>query len=376
MINIFYSWQSDLPGKYSRNFIEDCIKKAINNIHNSDEYNIELTLERDTKNTPGTPDIANTIFDKIRESHIFICDISIINSNTTGKKTPNPNVLLELGYAASVLGWENVVCLFNEEYAKIEELPFDLKFRRHLSYKFGESSEDNKVLVKSNLIKSLEKAIVDANPKIAEDRREIYKEFDNESVLTRQIAINKPDYWRLKLVEELLRSKLIHVNKKYADCDKGLIYRRITKLTPQAFWDKFETATPDLTTMINFFSAIMVEELNNYHKIESAVEIRKPIDQFINACYDLLEWEMDYKFIQVSGPCNQIREKMLGATRNIMKEINLLPDKLKSAYSGAPSSGDTIVVPIALEFTLSQDFSSITQIIKKYGVNILSEEDD
>jgi hypothetical protein len=143
MITIFYSWQSDLPNSTNRGFIEACLKKAIKNLNKSQEYNIEFNLDRDTKNATGTPDIANTIFKKIEKAHIFLADISIINPTQNSRKTPNPNVLLELGYAAKTLGWERVICVINTIHGKIEELPFDLKFRRPISFTLDQNN-DNK----------------------------------------------------------------------------------------------------------------------------------------------------------------------------------------------------------------------------------------
>ena len=64
----------------------------------------------------------------------FIADISIINQNIDGKKTPNPNVLFELGYAVKSLGWERIVCVFNSDFGNISDLPFDLRNRRILTY--------------------------------------------------------------------------------------------------------------------------------------------------------------------------------------------------------------------------------------------------
>ena len=127
---VFYSWQSDLPSSTNRNYIEACINEAIYKINRNDDYIVDLNLDRDTKGIAGTPDIVNSIFKKIDKCDIFIADISIINNLSEGRKTPNPNVLLELGYASKVLGWDEIICLFNTSYGKIEELPFDLRFRR------------------------------------------------------------------------------------------------------------------------------------------------------------------------------------------------------------------------------------------------------
>ena len=108
---IFYSWQNDLEGKTHRYFIEKCIKKALNRLEK--DASIYVGYDRDTKGKNGSPDITTTIFDKIDKSVLFICDISIVNSDYTGRKTPNPNVLIELGYAASKIGWDRIICLFD-----------------------------------------------------------------------------------------------------------------------------------------------------------------------------------------------------------------------------------------------------------------------
>lgn len=67
----FYSWQSDLPNKDNRSFIENCIKKAIKKLKVGFEPTLALTIDRDTQETIGTPDIAGTIFDKIAKADIF-----------------------------------------------------------------------------------------------------------------------------------------------------------------------------------------------------------------------------------------------------------------------------------------------------------------
>lgn len=130
-ITVFYSWQSDLPGKNNRYLIQSSIEKAVKNLN---KKAITISADRDTCGKLGTPDIVETIFNKIDEADIFVADISIINSGSSAKKTPNPNVLLELGYAAKSLGWERIICIINSDYGLHEDLPFDLKTRRILSY--------------------------------------------------------------------------------------------------------------------------------------------------------------------------------------------------------------------------------------------------
>lgn len=152
--NIFYSWQSDLPSNTNRGFIEDALEKAIKALK-KDEIHLEVAIDRDIMNSTGSPDIVNTLFEKIKRCHVFVADISFIN--TEGKLTPNPNVLLELGYAARCVGWENIICVFNKAYGKPEQLPFDLRFRSPLQY--AVTKDDPKAEERNTLASSLQNAL-------------------------------------------------------------------------------------------------------------------------------------------------------------------------------------------------------------------------
>lgn len=132
---IFYSWQSDLPNRDNRNFIKECIEKAVKEA-NRDEVCLEV--DRDTNGISGFPNIQQTILQKIENATVFVADISIVNRSILNRKrrTPNPNVLFELGFAVRALGWEYILCVFNRDYGKIEDLPFDIKQHRIISYSF------------------------------------------------------------------------------------------------------------------------------------------------------------------------------------------------------------------------------------------------
>ncbi len=104
-----------------------------------------MEYDRDTMGLMGSPDITESIFGKIDKSVMFVCDISIINPEAEGKKTPNPNVLIELGYAASKLGWDRIVCLFDVNSGKIEDLPFDLRQKRITPFNPDAPNEKRKI---------------------------------------------------------------------------------------------------------------------------------------------------------------------------------------------------------------------------------------
>lgn len=155
-ITVFYSWQSDLPNSTNRSFIETALERAAKQI----QVDIPIIIDRDTSGVPGSPNIATTIYDKIDMSDIFVCDVSIINPDRTkgSRATPNPNVLLELGYAIKVLGWKRIILVINNLYGSPEELPFDLRMNRVIQYKISESDQD-KASERTKLQNFFQKAI-------------------------------------------------------------------------------------------------------------------------------------------------------------------------------------------------------------------------
>jgi len=107
----------------------------------------------------GSPDIAAAIFGKIDQSSVFVCDVSIVNPSAgKSRPSPNPNVLIELGYAIARLGWENIILILNEEYGGIEQLPFDLRARRILKYRISPEAQD-KASERSRVCASLQAGI-------------------------------------------------------------------------------------------------------------------------------------------------------------------------------------------------------------------------
>ncbi len=126
----FYSWQSDSPSKCNRFFIRDCLLQALKRLNTEQSLNEAVRLESDTAGIPGTPDIANTIFAKIMEAGVFIADLTLSSAAESGKRSPNPNVLIELGYAFSAIGDARVVSVMNTAFGDAKQLPFDLSHKR------------------------------------------------------------------------------------------------------------------------------------------------------------------------------------------------------------------------------------------------------
>lgn len=148
------------PNSTNRRFIEDCLQRALDEIKDDDALKMDPCIDRDTVGAPGAPDIAATIFQKITKADVFVADVSFVNeqqSGATDRQFPNPNVLIELGFAASSLGWERIILVFNSVFGKCEDLPFDLRHRRVSLYTLRES-EDKKD-ARKHLVRTLKCAV-------------------------------------------------------------------------------------------------------------------------------------------------------------------------------------------------------------------------
>ena len=155
---VFYSWQSDSPNGMNRTLIENALKDVAKEIAGDESIDIEPVIDRDTQGVSGAPDVAATIFGKIAMADIFVADISLV-LNGKKRSSPNPNVLIELGYALHALGHERIVLVFNEASGKKEKLPFDLKTRRILIYK-AEDGEADRSATRAGLAKDLKAALL------------------------------------------------------------------------------------------------------------------------------------------------------------------------------------------------------------------------
>ena len=157
--NIFYSWQTDSDQGLNRYFIEDCLKRAITTLNRDDLS--DLVIDRDTKNVAGMPDIGHTVLEKIAKSTVVVADLTLINPAAVRRPderpVSNPNVLFELGYAFGTLGPKAMIGVFNTASGNVEDLPFDLRPKRLMTYRLAQG--DDKAKVRSQLVDHLASAI-------------------------------------------------------------------------------------------------------------------------------------------------------------------------------------------------------------------------
>ena len=163
---VFFSWQSDHNPNEGRNLIESAIKSAIKRLGEDAEIEESLrdgfSLDKDTKGVPGNPPIFETILKKIDRSAIFVPDLTSVANRANGELIPNPNVLIEYGWALKSRGYHQIVPVMNAAHGDPKEfpLPFDmahLRFPILYSLRNGSSAADRRA-VRDLLAQDLEEA--------------------------------------------------------------------------------------------------------------------------------------------------------------------------------------------------------------------------
>ncbi len=142
---VFYSWQSDLPDETNRRIIREALRDASSRLEEAfSQRQLRVVVDEATRGKPGSPNIPETILEKIRGADVFVCDITTINVGrpVDHRAVPNPNVAIELGYAVAHLGWNRIVMLFNTAHGTFPgDAPFDIDRHRASPYHFPKELE-------------------------------------------------------------------------------------------------------------------------------------------------------------------------------------------------------------------------------------------
>ncbi|KAF0250519.1 MAG: hypothetical protein FD167_93 [bacterium] len=214
-ITVFYSWQSDLDNSTNRSFIEGALEKAINSINKENKFKVKPVIKQGAQDEAGSAHIAETILSTIKKAEIFVADVSIINAATISnnekpiKPTPNPNVLIELGYAIGTIGWNRILMVMNADsnnpYEKVEVLPFDLRHRNVCTYSLKKGDID-----KPEKRKQFEGRIKYKLEQILKDVEQAYVEKENEEPFVKQ-ELEKIEKLRIEEENAKLSERFNHL---------------------------------------------------------------------------------------------------------------------------------------------------------------------
>lgn len=127
---IFYSWQSDHPNAVCRSLIERSIEAAAKALNASASIELadRIEVQSGTKGAVGIVPVADTILSRIDLASVVVADLTFVAERTGGGGIPNPNVMLEYGYALRSRSGKRMIAVMNTAFGDPgrQPLPFDL----------------------------------------------------------------------------------------------------------------------------------------------------------------------------------------------------------------------------------------------------------
>jgi hypothetical protein len=237
---IFYAWQSESDAKLNNYFILDCLRRAIKKL-NRDELT-DFVIDRATDNVAGVADIGTTIYEKIQKASIVISDLTIINPKAIRRENeravPNANALHEFSYGIGKLSESRVIGIVNTAFGQIEELPFDIRPKRLMSYQLCHGQD--KAKVRDQLVNRLVNAIKDCLGETQEDivkqTSQIHRVFCEIRILGAEVEEwNGLDVPLSKRVSDLLQqAKQLSIPKGWSEAARNTISSIIKELNSAA----------------------------------------------------------------------------------------------------------------------------------------------
>ncbi|MDD4617112.1 MAG: hypothetical protein PHW76_08405 [Alphaproteobacteria bacterium] len=144
-MKIFWSWQSDTPGKTGRHFVRKTLEEAVEKLRQPKEdideppanaRADELHIDAGREKVKGSPNLADTILEKIANSACLVADVTPVGygparKNEQGKDIPpkalmNPNVAIEVGWGMRNIPENGFLMVLNTAYGDRGSIPFDL----------------------------------------------------------------------------------------------------------------------------------------------------------------------------------------------------------------------------------------------------------
>jgi hypothetical protein len=128
---VFYVWQSDRLERFNRHVIRFALNLAAKSISDDPTIDVQVRVDADTEGVLGQVPVTDTILKKIAACDAFVPDLTFVAMTEAGKLVPNPNVLIEYGYALRAKSHSVMIPVMNTAYGPADQLPFDMRHLRH-----------------------------------------------------------------------------------------------------------------------------------------------------------------------------------------------------------------------------------------------------
>jgi hypothetical protein len=170
------------------------------------------------------------------------------------------------------------------------------------------------------------------------------RDFANETHRAQRLALEKPTFWEYLLTIELLRSKFTEVRRSYSDLEKGFIFRKSKVISGRECYNFLLGKMRDMEQLIPAFDAVLNNEIpaswGAPGEAGDATEIKHAVDILINACNELVEWEVDIRSVQPPEVFDRLLSLMRGLTATFLDEVERLIEELSRPFEQPNPRGE------------------------------------
>lgn len=330
-------------------------------------YAIQDNLEHDANPTVWTQGIfqfsSNALDDLLKalqnfDFGIFVFkpdDVTILRTDKLN--TIRDNVIFELGLFIGKLGKDKVFFVLPSD-VKDFHLPTDLLGVN--PGKYNNHREDG------NLKAALGPFCNQVREKTKNFIWENLSDLANENDTVKKIAIEKPIGWEYLLASELLKSRMIDINRSYEELEKGLVFQKTKSYSLADFMQWCANSVNDLIKLITIFEKSFDELLKSFGApgvSGNITEIKSAINKINSTCKELLAWEYDFQSVDPPDEMAELLELMKGWTKEHIEVINSFPVLTEKALN-SNNNEDRI---IKLSFSAPSNLNKANQIIDDFN---------
>ncbi len=193
------------------------------------------------------------------------------------------------------------------------------------------------------------------------------KEFLDENEIIQQLVVDRPDYWEFKLTAELLKSRIITIDKKFNELDKGLYYTRTKEIDEVAYLKLVSERFNELIKILKIMEKILNEEFAKswgpIGKEGNPLEIKYVVDKLSEVCMAAFEWEVEIRSYLPPDSFIKLNKLLYGSGKMMFETIKKVPSKLLEPFlTGNPANKH---YTINLEFQAPKNIEEISKEIEK-----------
>lgn len=297
-------------------------------------YAIQESLEYDAQSTVWTQGIfklSSSALDSLVSSldgfdfAVFVFhpdDVTQIRDSRY--ETVRDNLIFELGLFIGKLGKDRVFFLVPRNIIGLH-LPTDLLGIMPGTY--DNARQDNNLLASlgpfCNQVRKTLNAFVFEN----------VEDIQNEPKYIKQIVVESKVCWEYLFAAELLRERLIEINKSYEDIESGIVIRRLNAFTGTQFFDWFRNSLANFQNFIFLFGKCVDELVMSFGPAGVAgkpIEIKNAVERLIQLCRELLSWEYELHSINPPTELAEVKRILKGLTKTMfIDELNTLNHEIK-----------------------------------------------